>query len=226
MQSDLQWNCDSCAFQANCASELMKHLKVTGHQPSKHVSDKRKLFEDHKQCYTCKMDFDGYYNLMDHRKTVHPSNKKCRNYLKGECTFRDECWYVHEEISNKESIFESFKCEMCKSNFKGRSNFMKHKKLIHPESVPSCEKFSTENCERNEKDCWFEHRAGAEVTTDDLTWSKIVSNSPPAAKTPVFRVATPQALPPDHLRVMMDMVNNLCSKMNKMEKRFEDLMMN
>ena len=60
-----QWNYDSCAFQANCASELMKHLKMTGHQPSKHVTDKRKVFEDYRQCYTCKMDFDGYYNLMD-----------------------------------------------------------------------------------------------------------------------------------------------------------------
>ena len=79
----------------------------------------------------------------------------------GQCTFEDECWYVHEEKSNNESNSESFKCDMCKSNYKGRSNFMKHKKLLHPEQVPSCEKFSTDNCKRNENDCWFEHRTKA-----------------------------------------------------------------
>ena len=41
-----EWNCDNCPFQANCASELLKHLKVSGQQPSKNVSDKRKVFEN------------------------------------------------------------------------------------------------------------------------------------------------------------------------------------
>ena len=225
-QTEDQWNCDSCAFQANCATELMKHLKITGHQPSKHVKDKRKLFEDYKQCYTCKMDFDGYYNLMDHRKNVHPSNKKCRNYLKGECPFGEKCWYVHEEKSNNESIFESFKCDLCKNNFKGRTNFMKHKKLIHPEYVSSCEKFRTGNCKRSEKDCWFLHTAIAKGAKGDLTWSKVVSNSPAVTKTPGFHSATAQAVPPENLKMMMDMVSNLCNKLNKMEKRLEDLMIN
>jgi hypothetical protein len=35
-----EWNCNDCAFEANCASELMKHLKITSHQPSKNVKDK------------------------------------------------------------------------------------------------------------------------------------------------------------------------------------------
>ena len=75
-----QWNCNDCAFQANFASELMNHLKHMGHAPSKAKKDNRQTFKDFKQCYTCKREFDGYWNLMTHRKQVHPSNRKCRNY--------------------------------------------------------------------------------------------------------------------------------------------------
>ena len=85
-----QWNCMDCSFQGNCESDLMKHLKITSHQPSHTVEDKRKIFQDYKQCYTCKMDFDGFFNLMNHRKIVHPSNKKCRNFP-GSCTFDKDC---------------------------------------------------------------------------------------------------------------------------------------
>ena len=34
-----QWNCNDCAFQAESALELMKHLKVTGQQPSQSIKD-------------------------------------------------------------------------------------------------------------------------------------------------------------------------------------------
>ena len=40
---DSQWNCNDCAFQGNEALELMNHLRVTGHQPSKNI-EKRKAF--------------------------------------------------------------------------------------------------------------------------------------------------------------------------------------
>ena len=38
---------------------------------------------------------------MSHRKEVHPSNKTCRYYIKGECNFSaDECWYAHKDKTN------------------------------------------------------------------------------------------------------------------------------
>ena len=122
-----EWNCNDCAFQGNCATELMNHLKITTHQPSKNVKDKRKVFQDYKQCFTCKMDFDGFFNLMNHRKSVHPSNKQCRNYATGRCTRGSDCWYVHSEKSENEDIFENFKCDLCAEQFKGRGDFMRHK---------------------------------------------------------------------------------------------------
>ena len=153
-----EWNCDDCAFQANCASELMKLLKITGHQPSKDISDKRKVFNDYKQCFTCKMDFDGYFNLMNHRKVVHPSNKSCRNFLSGACKFEDECWYVHDKKDVSQNAFENFKCDQCETDFKGRLNFMRNKKTSHSQSIPSCEKFNLNKCYRSDQECWFEHK--------------------------------------------------------------------
>ena len=82
-----EWNCNDCPFQANAPSELMKHLKTTTHQPSPNVSDRKRLFNDYKRCYTCNLEVDGYWNLMNHRKEVHPSNKKCTKVADGKCHF-------------------------------------------------------------------------------------------------------------------------------------------
>ena len=54
-----EWNCNDCAFQASVPTELMKHLKLTSHQLSSDITEKRKVFQDYKQCYTCNLEFDG-----------------------------------------------------------------------------------------------------------------------------------------------------------------------
>ena len=221
-----QWNCNDCAFQANCASELMKHLKLTAHQPSKNVSDKRKVFEDYKQCYTCKMDFDGYINLMNHRKIVHPSNKKCRNFSSNSCIFGEECWYVHDAKDEPEENFDKFKCDQCGNELRGRANFMRHKKLLHPQVVPSCEKFSLSKCNRGETDCWFTHRQKEKNKNEENSWPKLPTSQPrlKTSEQPVFREVAGQAIPPDQLKQMMDMLSNLCNKVKNMEKQLEEMM--
>jgi transcription elongation factor Elf1 len=94
------WSCNDCSFQANHPSELMNHLKLTTHQPSPNVTDKKKLFSDYKRCYTCNLEVDGYWNLMNHRKEAHPSNKKCRDFPDGKCRFGLKCWYIYIFKSN------------------------------------------------------------------------------------------------------------------------------
>ena len=41
----VEWNCDGCCFQGDGASQLLNHLKLTGHQPSKSQQDNRKIFK-------------------------------------------------------------------------------------------------------------------------------------------------------------------------------------
>ena len=86
-----QWNCDQCDFQASTRLILLNHCKlVKGHQPSK---QRQRLGQTGiLECYTCKSEYRNYHDLMNHRKEEHPSHKKCRYYLKGECNFSaSEC---------------------------------------------------------------------------------------------------------------------------------------
>ena len=216
-----EWTCDDCPFQANCAAELMKHLKVSGHQPGKNIKDKRKVFEDYKQCFTCKMDFDGFYNLMNHRKKVHPSSKKCRNFSTGKCTFGVECWYVHGE--ENEDTIDNFKCDLCSNTFKGRTNFMNHKKLLHPEYIPPCEKFRANNCPRSNKECWFEHKIVENYPNENNPWPKLIPSSPAHTEKQVFQEVTGNTLPPDQVGMMMEMVGKLCKKVEGLEEKIKSL---
>ena len=83
----------------------------------------------------------------------------------------------HSEVSKPEEALDNFKCDLCKKDYNGRANFMRHKKLIHPEFVPSCEKFSVGKCARGEKECWFEHKAIKILKVDEKSWPKIVQKS-------------------------------------------------
>ena len=210
-----EWNCMDCSFQGNCVSDLIKHLKLTAHQPSKTISDKRKLFRDYKQCYTCKMDFDGYFNLMNHRKAIHPSSKKCRNFP-GNCKFANNCWYVHDEQMESEEIHDNFKCDLCEVEIKGRDNFMKHKKNVHPDNIPTCDNFRKSQCTLGEKECWFEHK------TEGPKLDSIPSTKP--SEKQVIREAFGNTFPPDQLKSMLIMIGKLFTKVENIEKRFEDLM--
>ena len=47
---------------------------------------------------------------MNHRKDVHPSKRKCKNFPAGKCTWGKTCWFVHsEELMD---VDESFKQEV------------------------------------------------------------------------------------------------------------------
>ena len=101
-----EWNCLDCSFQANSSGELIKHLRLLGHQPCKEIQDpKSKIIV----CYTCKEEFSSKWNLMNHRKQKHPSNKICRYFLKNECIHGVNCWYRHDEKMEIDFPFESLK---------------------------------------------------------------------------------------------------------------------
>ena len=224
-----EWTCNDCAFQANTSTELIKHLKLSTHQPSPNVGDKKKLFKDYKQCYTCNLEVDGYWNLMNHRKETHPSNKKCRNFPGGKCTFGIKCWYVHaEELMDVDESFEEprHKCYVCNDDFKTKDELKKHKKSKHPVNVQACENFLLDKCDRNEAQCWYRH----EPHTSN-TQPKSRPNPQPKSKPSVdqhqnqdFCEAPEDPLPPDQMQKMMEAVTNLCLKVEMMEKRFKDLM--
>ena len=208
-----EWNCNDCPFQATISSHLMKHLQLTGHQPNPEIEDRKSLFLDYKQCFNCKMEFEGFWNLMNHRKNMHPSNKRCRNFPNN-CTFVLDCWYVHQETDkvgepNDVIIEEKLSCNSCGMEFTAKAGLMKHKKESHPTTVQLCSGFTSGNCSRGEDQCWYKH-------LNDRSESVRPEEQ-------VFCEARENIFPPDQMGKMMEMVVMLCQKMEKVEVKISEI---
>ena len=164
------------------------------------------------------MEFDGYYDLMAHRKITHPSNKRCRNYPET-CTFGSQCWYVHvEPMETEPSVINeasttNFNCNLCDFTCTAKRIFMIHKKTSHKDVIKSCAKYQNGQCSRSEADCWFNHYDPAKPSP---------ANDIP--KEQVFQKASSDPFPPDQMSKMFWMVSSLCRKVENMEKRFEEIM--
>ena len=150
----------SVIFKSTTSIPLMNHCKEQGHQPSKTVQDgPSKLIT----CNNCQKDFTSYWNLMNHRKQEHPSNRKCRDFAKGECQRGDLCWYVHDnvmEFDPEEVLHQSedkVTCYVCKHEFPSKNAMMNHKKRVHPSHI-ICKNFCLGNCRRSEEQCWYLHK--------------------------------------------------------------------
>ena len=143
-----QWNCDLCDFQASTRQVLLKHCKLTpGHLPSQQKLGQTGVLE----CYTCKHEFRNYHDLMNHRKEEHPSHKKCRYFIKGECNFSaEDCWYLHEvtqkKVTTPGQAKQNIQCFICKNRFESKYDLVEHKKKHHPTpTVNSGKKVPTQN---------------------------------------------------------------------------------
>ena len=95
----------------------MNHLKLTGHQPNKDIQSHKSIIT---YCYTCKEEFSSYWNLMNHRKQKHPSNRTCKFFLRNQCVHGVNCWYRHDEpmeTNNGPAPAQNYKCSACSKTF-------------------------------------------------------------------------------------------------------------
>ena len=97
----------------------------------------------------CDEKFANIPNLMNHKKIKHREKiDYCKNFNKDGCPFEDrKCWFLHTKNN------ETFKCNLCEQTFSEKSEFMKHRKDLHPEMVKICR--NTQCFYENE--CWFRH---------------------------------------------------------------------
>ena len=51
-----------------------------------------------------------------------------------------------------------YKCKACEEVFKVKSEFMKHRRHEHVESVPLCRDASNGSCQFGKVKCWFNHQ--------------------------------------------------------------------
>ena len=138
---------------------------------------------------------------MDHRKEVHPSTKKCKNFEAGNCIHGDKCWYAHSRDSDSVEANQSmFRCNLCEETFAGRLGFMVHKKQVHSKFVPECEKFSLGKCIRKSEDCWFIHKD---------TKKQPPSTSVESSSKSVFQNNISRSLPPDSVSKMIELMEKM-----------------
>ena len=162
--------------------------------------------KNHERCYTCDLEVNGYVELMNHRKELHPSNKKFGNLDDRKCQFGNRCWYVHEkEImdtgESKEPEPGKFECYICGDVSKTRDELKKHRKKAHTTQVKICEKFLAGTCIRNNDVCWYKH-----IHKDN--------NHPQNEQSghQIFPPNQPQALPPDGLTQMTEALEGPINK--------------
>ena len=144
------YNCNDCFLQFENSLQLKKHAERTMHTPNEHDE----------KCFTCEKLFPSYRQLMNHRKSEHPSNKKCRYFLQDQCKFNENvCWYSHEKNTKSEADVSSSEnaCNECDANFTSKKELMKHKKLVHKQNIQKCRKYLQGNCAFEEQICWFSH---------------------------------------------------------------------
>ena len=104
----------------------------------------------------------------------------------------------------------NFKCNLCEEKIVERRDFMTHKKTKHGDTVLACQNFKRGECSRSEESCWFKH------VEDDQKSEKMTNQD--------FHKAQPSPYPPDQLVMMLNMMNKLCSKVENMERKFQDIM--
>ena len=107
---------------------------------------------------------------------------------------------------------------------------MRHKKNTHGPNVKICDKFVRGNCPNSDEQCWYRHissQSGSplqnEIEYPPIQSSSLKTSSPRQQQ--VFQQAPANNFPPDQMVMkMVEAVNKLCTRIEVMERRIEELM--
>ena len=146
-------------FQSNSKEEMENHFKMS-HVPKGEAS-KVIIRAERMSCRNCKVEFQNYWSLMNHRRDNHPTDKYCRYDLEDRCKHSSEaCWYKHKignnQILSNQPNQNLNKCFECNLKFQNRNELMMHKKNEHAEQCKPCNKNINNECTRGET-CWYPH---------------------------------------------------------------------
>ena len=160
-EEKFKYCCSDCDFESDCVHCFADHDHET------EVENELLLEETIFNCYYCDETFKSKAFVMKHTKESHVDRvMHCLNFLDGNCSFNDRCWFIHDE-KMKDSE-PTFTCNFCDLKFKTKSKLMNHKKCVHANSVLKC--LNDQNCKYGYEKCWFLH-------TENITETfKIVKN--------------------------------------------------
>ena len=151
--SNKQYNCNECDHQTTDSCKLDKHINIA-HNISQGTHEKDiKIY-----CISCAQGFQFKSSLIKHRLDAHGKSKvKC--CFKADKTCRnganngENCLYDHSDDILEDQTNKS-KCNICDESFNYKSQFLKHRKTNHPQTVPPCKTV------KEGKICQFSERCG------------------------------------------------------------------
>ena len=154
-----EYNCNECDHQTTDSFKLKKHTDLA-HNQFQGLEDKNISF----YCVSCGQGFQEKSSLVKHRLDAHGKSKtKCR--FKADKTCRnganngEQCLYDHSDNVQQENT-TGLECNICKESFQYKSQFLKHRKSEHPETVPLCKNIKEgKKCNFGEQ-CGFDHMLG------------------------------------------------------------------
>ena len=167
--------CRKCEYQAEDGYDL------DGHFWSEHDDDEN----DSKSCNFCDESFPTLNDLMMHKKEKHIEKVSfCWNFSTNTCVWGDEkCWFVHEP---EPETFNDFRCDICNKEFNLPSEFLKHRKIKHEDTVPICKNFKTGKCIHGSEKCWFKHEVDGTVKEPEKDINEKLENNEVVQK--IFRM--------------------------------------
>ena len=208
-KDDSQYICEECDYQTNEESRLKNHTNLT-HKPSGRETEPQPNFK----CVTCAQGFSIKSSLLKHRLNAHGKSKiKCRYKADNTCingaNNGEKCLYDHTDGKSQNN--ESLTCNVCGQNFKFKSQFLKHRKTEHPDTVPKCKAFSKgEQCSYGES-CGFSH----ETTKSKEKFSSQTDHTPASSPDQIFQVSQKIMKPPDQMDNLMKMVQIMMVNINQ-----------
>ena len=131
-------------------------------------NDKESYHNKHKfTCNFCYEIFETEKDMMVHNSNDHREHVSfCWNFQKGECEYKNNCWFIHEK---KEIVIDEFKCVSCEKCFSKKADFLRHKKSHHKEKVSICKQYEAGKCVYGDKMCWFIHETESKNKEKDNT---------------------------------------------------------
>ena len=203
-QKHREWNCLHCSYQGSNKTNLEKHQEEAQH--------KEKNFK----CHNCKNEFFNKDELMKHRKKDHKV-KTCRELPN--CTWGDECYYMHPNNTDAMEIVEDsgdssepkVECKSCDKSFNSKNEVMQHRKEVHPATVSECRDYKESKCRRTL--CWFRH----ETSKNSLPQQEQVEKA--TSQQQGFQWSQRAQKPPemDNQKIMMQMVETLMAMVKSMK---------
>ena len=153
MSDKAMYPCKICIYTATCEEEIKLHLEEE-HGYTGFYAD------DSIPCKHCDKLLDSEYELKTHIKKCHPGTLgTCNFYLRGNCMYDENvCWYSHTiKESDKNVRQQDFDCKFCEKVFERKSDFMRHRKIEHPEKIAICTNQRDSWCIFGSENCWYRH---------------------------------------------------------------------